>query len=332
MQPLRWDLFCRVVDNHGDVGVCWRLAAELGRRGHAVRLWIDDAGALDWMAPNGAAGVTVHGWPADACPVACGDVVVEAFGGDLPAPVLGAMQQSPKAPLWLNLEYLSAEDYVERSHGLPSPVMAGPGAGLTRWFFYPGFTPATGGLLREADAVIDPPGPPDGGASVFCYANPMLPALAAHWPGPLRLTQGAAQSIDRPDAERLPWLTQPGYDALLRRCTLNFVRGEDSFVRAMWAGRPFVWQIYPQADGVHRRKLDAFLDRFLDGADPAFAAALRHLWRAWNGFAAWPPAWPDLAVWSAWTLAWRARLCAQPDLVTRLLDFVARRRPPSAVE
>lgn len=330
MQPLRWDLFCRVVDNHGDAGVCWRLAAELGRRGHTARLCIDDARALAWMAPQGAPGVSVHDWPGDESHWSPGDVVVEAFGGDLPAPVLDAMARSPT--LWLNLEYLSAEDYVERSHGLPSPVLAGPGAGLTRWFFYPGFTPATGGLLREADAVVDPPGPSDGSASVFCYENRMLPALAAHWPGPLRLAQGAAQSIDRDDAERLPWLTQPGYDALLRRCSLNFVRGEDSFVRAMWAGRPFVWQIYPQHDGVHRRKLEAFLDRFLDGADPAFAAALRRLWWAWNGFGAWPQAWPDLAAWSDWTLVWRRRLCAQPDLVTRLLDFVGRRMPAGAVE
>ena len=49
----------------------------------------------------------------------------------------------------------------------------------------------------------------------------------------------------------LPLLTQRDYDHLLWACDLNFVRGEDSFVRAQWAGAPFVWQIYPQDDGAH---------------------------------------------------------------------------------
>ena len=63
---MRWDLFCRVVDNFGDVGVCWRLACELARRGDAVRLWIDDASALAWMAPDGMAGVEVGAFDAAA--------------------------------------------------------------------------------------------------------------------------------------------------------------------------------------------------------------------------------------------------------------------------
>ena len=28
-----WDVFCRVIDNHGDLGVCWRLACHLAARG-----------------------------------------------------------------------------------------------------------------------------------------------------------------------------------------------------------------------------------------------------------------------------------------------------------
>ena len=55
-----WDIFCQVIDNFGDIGVCWRLAADLAARGHQVRLWVDDASALHWMAPQGAAGVEVR--------------------------------------------------------------------------------------------------------------------------------------------------------------------------------------------------------------------------------------------------------------------------------
>src|SRR5436190_8920873 len=149
--PLQWDLFCRVVDNFGDIGVCWRLAADLAARGHSLRLWIDDPSALAWLAPGGAAGVEVIHWTDDSALRVPGDVVIEAFGCDPPAGFVAAMVQQARPPVWINLEYLSAESYVERSHRLPSPQLSGPGTGLTKWFFYPGFTPATGGLPREPD-------------------------------------------------------------------------------------------------------------------------------------------------------------------------------------
>ena len=151
---MQWDLFCRVIDNHGDVGVCWRLAADLGARGEQVRLWLDDASALAWMAPLGAAGVAVHTWPGevdvDAGP-APGDVVIEAFGCELPSAFVRRMAAAAPAPVWINLEYLSAERYAERAHKLPSPQRVGPAAGLRKWFFYPGFSAPTGGLIRETD-------------------------------------------------------------------------------------------------------------------------------------------------------------------------------------
>ena len=147
-QTMVWDLFCRVIDNFGDIGVCWRLAAELGRRGQQVRLWTDDTAALVWMAPGalqgGTRGVQVIGWTDPAPDLRPGEVVVEAFGCAPPDRFVARMAAARPAPVWINLEYLSAEPYVERSHGLVSPQFAGPGAGLQKWFFYPGFSAATG--------------------------------------------------------------------------------------------------------------------------------------------------------------------------------------------
>ena len=60
----------------------------------------------------------------------------------------------------------------------------------------------------------------------------------------------------------LPFVSQPDYDKLLWACDLNFVRGEDSFVRAQWAGKPFIWHIYPQDKNLHHVKLRAFLQRY----------------------------------------------------------------------
>ena len=326
--PRSWDLFCRVIDNFGDIGVAWRLAADLASRGHTVRLWLDDATALAWMAPDGAPGVALR--PFADTGEAAADVVVELFGCDPPPDFVSRMAAPSRPPVWINLEYLSAEDWVERSHGLPSPVSVGPGRGLTKWFYFPGFTPRTGGLIREPgliDAIsAEPRGSGGSRASVFCYDGTNLPLLAQHFEGRLELAQGEAQALPKVPGLRLPWLTQRDYDRLLWQCDLNFVRGEDSLVRAVWAGRPFVWQIYPQADGVHRGKLDALLARLLEGTEPGLADAVRQLWLAWNGFGPWPPRWPQAEPWQAACHRWRQALCAQTDLVTQLERFVSQRQ------
>lgn len=352
-QPLSWDLFCRVIDNFGDLGVCWRLATDLGARGERVRLWVDDVSALAWMAPAGASGVQLLHWTADIVVPEPGDVVVEAFGCDPPQDFVARMAQRQPPPVWINLEYLSAESYVKRCHGLPSPRSAGPGKGLVKWFFYPGFDAGTGGLIRErglmaARDAFDArkwlcangfePRPGERVLSLFCYDGAPLPQLIdalARQPTLLLLTPGAAQRGVRPllagagpllRCRELPWLGQHDYDRLLWACELNFVRGEDSFVRAMWAGAPFVWQIYAQQDAAHATKLEAFLDAFLAGADAPTAAALRALWRAWNGLGRWPAQLPDGTRWVAQSLHWRRQLLAQTDLVTQLLGFVHEKR------
>lgn len=349
---MRWDLFCKVIDNHGDLGVCWRLAAGLAARGEGVRLWSDDPSGLAWMAPRGCNGVEVRPWPesAGAQPA---DVVVEAFGCELEpafaAAIAAATRATGRQPPWINLEYLSAEEWVERCHGLPSPVLAGPAKGLTKRFFYPGFTPGTGGLLREADLMgrleafdrrkwLASQGiawSDERLLGLFCYEPPGLPALLrqlADDPEPTRLLVTAGRALAAVDGilgsaaragslqvDRLGLLTQRDFDHLLWSCDLNFVRGEDSLVRALWAGKPLVWNIYPQDDGAHRAKLEAFLDWY--GPQPA----LRQLALAWNvGHAALPPfagALKDTAALDA-----RQRLLAQPDLVTQLLAFVASQR------
>ena len=122
----------------------------------------------------------------------------------------------------------------------------------------------------------------------------------------------------------VPPLTQPDFDHLLWACDLNFVRGEDSLVRALWAGKPFVWQVYPQGDDAHLAKLAAFLD-MLDAP-----LSLRRFHAAWNSQQSSSPVMdfpaPDLPAWQRCTLAARSRLLAQEDLTSRLLGFVAKKR------
>lgn len=356
-----WDVFCRVIDNHGDLGVCWRLSVDLASRQHRVRLWVDDPTALAWMAPQGCAGVETRLWPdpshtLDAA-LTPGDVVIEAFGCNPPDAFVARMVR-PHPPAWINLEYLSAEDYVERSHGLLSPVMSGPGAGLRKWFFYPGFTPNTGGLIREPHATRHP-SPPERHTwltqhataprhnedvlSLFCYAHAPVDALLlqrTRTPTLLLITPGIAASKTSAALGRtlkpgdtvadgalrihaLPYLEQNAFDALLRACDLNYVRGEDSFVRAQWAGQPFVWNIYPQDDGVHAHKLAAFERLLLADANVSAAQSMREHWAWWNGLSTSPPqAVPPLHDWRTTIAHWRSTLLLQADLSTNLTEFV----------
>ena len=377
---MRWDIFCKVVDNFGDMGVCWRLSRDLAARGAQVRLWTDDASPLRWMAPevlpdgSGAPGIVVMPWRPDTdwSVVEPGDVVIEAFGCDLPDDWVARMQR-PTPPAWINLEYLSAEGYVERSHGLPSPLYSGPGAGLVKRFFYPGFTTATGGLIREPgllaarDALQASPqaraqclsnwgvdlaahaGANARVVTLFCYddspVGPLLDALnQAEQPCAVLLTPGhAAQQGQawragptwrqgRVSLHPLPALPQPQFDRLLWCSDLNLVRGEDSAVRALWAGRPHVWQIYRQDDGVHAQKLIAFMDRWMADWPTPCRAEVTRLWLAFNGLAPASDLGPALQAlwqgpnWQAWQdFSQRAcqLLAAQNDLVSQLLDFVA---------
>lgn len=359
---MRWEIFCRVIDNFGDLGVCWRLAAALGARGQVVRLWADDARALAWMAPDGAAGVQVMHWqpdqpmPSDTQP---GDVVIEGFGCEIdPAwmasksiaigvdSIRASNQNDLKHPVWINLEYLSAEAYVERSHGLRSPVLQGPAQGMDKWFFYPGFTARTGGLICDVAPRVPLAQKPPSSAtqiSLFCYEPPALSELlqqlaASAQPTQLIVMQGRAREavkavleghfssqIGHQPLENLrqalsiqeqTYLSQAQYDALLARCDLNFVRGEDSLVRALLAGQAFVWHIYPQADGAHAAKLEAFLDWLQAPPD------WREFHRVWNGLSHAPLPPMDITRWTACAQAARQRVLLQTDLVTQLLDFV----------
>jgi len=382
---LQWDIFCRVIDNFGDIGVCWRLAINLAQRGQTVRLWADDARALVWMAPQGAAGVQVLPWdqPFEIGGIVVGDVLVEAFGCDIAPDFVAAYASQIRARgqkgIWINLEYLSAEPYARRCHGLPSPVMSGPGVGLTKHFFYPGFIPGTGGLLREPDlharqahfdrsawlaALLQatPAGSAAGAlpqssedltqhrlVSLFCYEPAGLPALletlaADATPTLLLVTPGrAATAVRQTIASQLalqpnwnkrqslsflylPALTQLQFDDLLWACDLNFVRGEDSLVRALWAGKPLIWQPYRQDDGVHQTKLDAFLD-WLQAPDD-----LRRVHHAWSGLHEASPARtldtlvkPDtLARWQQTVQQARHTLWDQNDLASALINFASK--------
>jgi uncharacterized repeat protein (TIGR03837 family) len=376
-------IFCKVVDNFGDIGICWRLARQLQREhGLVVSLWVDDLRSFQRICPGVATdrdvqqifGVTVRHWVGQEGIFAVediADIVIEFFGCDIPPGYIAAMAERTPRPVWLNYEGLSAEEWVEGCHALPS---SHPRLPLTKHFFFPGFTAKTGGLLHEsmleeersrfqsapaamaaflASLGVTADEMAALKVSLFCYAHaPVAPLLEAWESGSVPVAclvpQGVAVDAmqaflgeeAKPGAMRtrgaltvrvLPFVPQPDYDKLLWACDLNFVRGEDSFVRAQWAGRPFIWHIYPQDENLHLKKLRAFLQRYATGIDSL--ASLTWLWNAadadgiadraawtarWTDFQADMPEMTDLAA------AWRSQVLANGDLVSNMLKFVTR--------
>lgn len=368
--PASIDIFCRVVDNYGDIGVCWRLARQLAARlaTSTIRLWVDDlasfariARGISTDAPLQTVGrIRVVKWddvtsrdPGLLQPAA---MVIEAFACSPPEAYVARMSDRQ---LWLNLEYLSAEDWVESCHGLPSIQPNG----LRKFFFFPGFTPRTGGLLREGDLLArrdrwqaDPHARPDllsrlgveaawldrlqAGARlvyVFCYPQAPLEALLRTLASTRQETLVLMAQGVGPNTPPLPaggrlalrrheFVDQDTFDQLLWSADLNLVRGEDSLLRAIWAARPMIWQPYRQEDALHLQKLDAWLAR------SPYSPEIRRVMQAWNGgsVAEFESALAPLlapAAFAQWQHSARAgcdTLAREDDLVTRLLAFHAK--------
>lgn len=375
---LRWHLFCRVVDNFGDIGFCWRLACSLvNEYQQIVELWVDDLDSFRRInsdidpdqSRQQSVGVTINQWrepfrhDAGHCTA---DVVVEVFGCRLPEPYLQLMRGSPSPPLWINLEYLSAETWVNDFHLAPSPV-----DGMTKYFFMPGFTPQTGGLLwdngivqselaKENESMADflkklgiavPEFSTDVTASLFAYDNPGLEGLLTALSHSARTTclfvpqaevfyniekwlgiqVGAGQSyrVGSLVLTLLPFLNQADYDQLLALCDLNFVRGEDSFVRAQLMATPLIWQLYPQQDQAHFIKLDAFLALYLEGLPAEVRAIVAAAFDSWNQRPGTSINWVDLMsvlpVLKRHAKAWQQQQKKVGDLALNLVTFCKKR-------
>jgi uncharacterized repeat protein (TIGR03837 family) len=375
-------IFCKVVDNYGDIGICWRLARQLEQEhGIQVTLWVDDLKSFHRISPGvdtdadvqTIANVTVRSWHSQEGIFAAADIpdiVIEFFGCDIPPGYIEAMAQCHPRPVWLNLEGLTAEEWVEGCHTLPS---SHPRLPLTKYFFFPGFTPKTGGLLHESSLQeersrfqSDQAATADFLArfgmtqanmaslkvSLFCYPDAPVQAMFDIWqsgnvPVTCLVPEGvAAESVGRfleNDARAgafrtrgaltvrvFPFVTQSDYDKLLWVCDLNFVRGEDSFVRAQWAAKPFIWHIYLQDENLHHKKLRAFLQRYAIGMESLVEMSL-----CWNGAkeavtegqGSWAELWSsfyaDMPKLKVRSIDWQRQMRANGDLASNLLRFAA---------
>lgn len=359
----RWDIFCKIVDNFGDIGVCWRLAKQLqAEHGLMVRLWIHDLSAAQKIISQLNTNlnqqiideIQVLSWHAEADFIYAADVVIEAFACELPAAYVTSMAK--KKSKWINLEYLSAESWVADFHAKPSPQANG----LTRHFYFPGFTENTGGLIREKNQQLvhrsnkqysfckslDLTTHYHLKVSLFCYPHAPIESLLAamaesnqpidcyvpisgilqkfgNFFGLSTLNVGENYSFKNLNLHVLPFLTQADYDALLAACDVNFVRGEDSWIRAIWAAKPFIWQPYFQEENTHIKKLNAFLHMFYADFEANKTVYQAHF--DWVEAQLCPATWQDylnqLPYIAEYTSQQSQKLKKQADLASKLVDF-----------
>jgi uncharacterized repeat protein (TIGR03837 family) len=369
--PIRCDVFCRVIDNFGDAAVAWRIARSLAREhGFIVHLKLDRLDVLGHLLQRQVSAgdqidrVVIREFKdldSDHAPL-----LIETFGCGLPDGYLADRAESAADPVLINVEYLSAEGWIEGVHQLSSPARDGM---PQRHFFFPGFGEHTGGMLRETGIaaqrhqMLDDPlcqleflrgiGVPlfepdavrlswfgyEGGwpDNVFLQLagvarSPIHVILAEGvMSRPVQTFCGAARAGTTRQISNLrltvvPFLAQDDYDRLLLCCQVNLVRGEDSLIRAQLAGRPMLWDIYPQDDRAHQVKLEAFLNRYCAGwaaiaRDSQFAAAFalvsrsEDFWRLLSHYC------ERVALYDGYARRWAEQLDDLPELGTELANF-----------
>ena len=366
-KPFTCWLFCTVIDNFGDIGVSWRLAQALRQRlGWQVHLWLDNLAALRALAPDAPTalpcahqGIQLHAWQeaqhADLDNAPAPNLLIETFACTLPPDVHAVIQTH--RPVWLNWEYLSAEDWAIRTHAMPS-LQAN---GCEKYFWQMGFVPESGGLLREADYVEQMDAfkqrQPENTPSLkiaalhifaFGYAGDIWQKWAAAWAEqereivlhcagkPLQTSLSAWGNVSGSlKIINQDFVPQAQFDRALWAADVLIVRGEDSFVRAQLAGKPFFWHIYPQAEAAHLDKLNAFWHTHHRHAAPT--AAVQHAHQALshdlNGAAdlthaqrrqQWHTLLAHLTDWQRSARAWQQYLLNQSDAVSRLRDWLHR--------
>ncbi len=312
------DIFCHVIDNFGDIGVVYRFVKEFSRKHPQcfIRLFCDNIESLHAIAPHipqfdiaitigKTSYINTHALTPESMSLfSSPDIVIEAFGCDIPSLYTETFLHNCK--LWINLEYLSAEDWVESYHLKQSLV---GNALVKKVFFMPGFTRNTGGVIVDLEFEASKPIlnntrisfvnyiSKKAGFSLESLENKLLVSVFTYSRGfdnLLRYTRfsdreiilyvfgeksqhGMQRTLIRLNAIQtsfgcykldncsivfMPFLPQNEYDKFLYVCDANFVRGEDSLVRAIFAEKPFLWSAYVQEEKYHQVKVNAFLQIF----------------------------------------------------------------------
>lgn len=294
------DIFCNVIDNFGDAGVVYRFAKELKKAetDKEIRIFLnryDEFAAINPKIDINKKNQLIDGIfyllreEKEVGNVVPADVIIETFGCDIDEIYL---EKINKKTVILNLEYLSAESWVEEYHKMQSFTS---NTNIKKYFFMPGFTEKTGGLIVSSDkkemsrdilreyykgSIGDKKI-----GTIFSYEHNfenLIEYILNLKEEYLLLIMGekSKESFRKSMDENfiqieewnfkkdnleilfMPFVTQEKYDEIISVTDFNFVRGEESLARAALSGIPFIWHAYLQEDMVHMDKVNAFLEIF----------------------------------------------------------------------
>ncbi len=340
------DIFCRVVDNYGDAGISWRLARQLaGEFGYRVHFWIDLPKVLETLVPelkqkvSLGVDVSVRPWSENTRAITHvfepSQLVITTFCAQFSLDWQIEIKQ--KNIQWIHLEYFSAEPWIDDFH---AKVRVFPQSGAACTMFFSGLSPASGGVLRESFVQLP--------LQSNQHRWPISPKIlfftyeqTQRLPWAESLTEKYQAQCDVPVVDQeinhqrknsplvaIPFVPQSVFDQTLKQYDFLFVRGEDSVMRALFSGIPFVWHIYPQQDEIHLKKLQAFFEVISVHMEAKAKQALNQIWMAWNLNQ--PLTTEMLAYFSVFNHEWRIglnlylqNLFQQPDLASRLVRLVS---------
>ncbi len=302
---------CKVVDNFGDIGVVWRLCKRLKEIDSELKinLIVDDLISFNKICSGiqvnkvfqSFLGIDIYDWKAS-------DFCYKTFiknDGEMLSIILECFQCG--RPDWMEkilfedklertvniimIDYLTAEKYAEDFHCLKSLTRSSK---VQKVNFMPGFTEKTGALILDKEWETLLPRNASGPCLVFTYERSWGPLARALNNSSLQieLAQGrgfesfehAFQELPQKKSKliKLPFMNQEDWDLEMKKCSLLFIRGEESMSRACLSGIPFVWHAYPQSDEYQLVKVNALLDRMKEFFDERSFEIVRKVWLDFN--------------------------------------------------
>lgn len=281
------DIFCEVIDNFGDVGVAYRLAREFKRiyPNKKLKFIINQMNEINMIKKSDD--IEIISYENISLIKKPADLIIETFACKIPKEYMDKAVNESK--LMINLEYFSAEDWVDDFHLEESFL----GGNLKKYFFIPGLSMKSGGILLDKEFLERKKKVEENKkyyllkykiyekydliASIFSYEKNfdllirelkkldkkiLLLILSEKTQKNFIKYFDNNNKYDKIKLVKLPFLTYDKYEEVLGLCDFNLVRGEDSFVRALLLGKPFLWHIYPQDENIHMKKLESFLEKY----------------------------------------------------------------------
>ncbi|MGL5971328.1 MAG: elongation factor P maturation arginine rhamnosyltransferase EarP [Cetobacterium sp.] len=259
---------------------------------------------ISWQEIDGIEYITNEFLAKNICTFSPANVIIEAFGCNVLEEYLEKAKQ--ESTLLINLEYLSGETWIEDIHLMESPIGAKKlkkyfympgfrentgGVIVDNLFLKRKLAVLNNKDYYRKKYLSDLDSEEYFVGTIFSYEKnfiPLFEALSQNNKKNYILVLGEKskesikENLKNLNAEYLrtdlaqyknikikfmPFLEQEEYEELINLVDYNFVRGEDSFVRALLTGKPFVWHIYLQEEMAHMDKIEGFIERYVESLE-----------------------------------------------------------------